>query len=82
MLYVDLDQFKVVNDTFGHTAGDALLRQLSELIQANIRSTDVLARLGGDEFGILLERCSDERAIAVAEDIRGSIEGYRFEWKD
>jgi len=82
LLYVDLDQFKVVNDTFGHTAGDALLRQLSELIQANIRSTDVLARLGGDEFGILLERCSDERAIAVAEDIRGSIEGYRFEWKD
>jgi diguanylate cyclase (GGDEF)-like protein/PAS domain S-box-containing protein len=82
LLYLDLDQFKVVNDTFGHTAGDALLRQLSELIQANIRSTDMLARLGGDEFGILLERCSDERAIEVAEDIRGSIEGYRFEWKD
>jgi diguanylate cyclase (GGDEF)-like protein/PAS domain S-box-containing protein len=82
LLYVDLDQFKVVNDTFGHTAGDALLRQLSDLIQANIRSTDVLARLGGDEYGILLERCSDERAIEVAEDIRGSIEGYRFEWQD
>ena len=82
LLYLDLDQFKVVNDTFGHIAGDALLRQLSELIQANIRSTDMLARLGGDEFGILLERCSDERAIEVAEDIRGSIEGYRFEWKD
>jgi diguanylate cyclase (GGDEF)-like protein/PAS domain S-box-containing protein len=82
LLYVDLDQFKVVNDTFGHTAGDALLRQLSELIQANIRSTDLLSRLGGDEFGIFLERCSDERAIEVAEDIRGSIEGYRFEWKD
>jgi len=82
LLYVDLDQFKVVNDTFGHTAGDALLRQLSDLIQANIRSTDVMARLGGDEFGILLEQCSDERAIEVAEDIRGSIEGYRFEWKD
>ena len=82
LLYVDLDQFKVVNDTFGHTAGDALLRQLTELIQANIRSTDLLARLGGDEFGILLERCSDERAVEVAEDIRGSIEGYRFEWQD
>ena len=81
-MYVDLDQFKVVNDTFGHTAGDALLRQLSELIQANIRSTDVLGRLGGDEFGILLECCSDERAIKVAEDIRRSIEGYRFQWKD
>ena len=82
LLYLDLDQFKVVNDTFGHTAGDALLRQLSEQIQSNIRSTDLLARLGGDEFGILLERCSDERAIEVAEDIRGAIEGYRFEWQD
>lgn len=82
LLYVDLDQFKVVNDTFGHTAGDALLSQLSEQIQARIRSTDLLARLGGDEFGILLERCSDERAIEVAESIRGAIEGYRFEWQD
>ena len=82
LLYVDLDQFKVVNDTFGHTAGDALLRQLSETIQTQIRSTDVLARLGGDEFGILLERCSKERAIEVAESIRGEIEGYRFEWQD
>ena len=82
LLYVDLDQFKVVNDTFGHTAGDALLRQLSEQIQTKIRSSDLLSRLGGDEFGILLERCSEERAIEVAEDIRGSIEGYRFEWQD
>lgn len=82
LLYVDLDQFKVVNDTFGHTAGDALLRQLSEQIQAKIRSTDLLARLGGDEFGILIKRCDQERAIAVAEAIRGSIEGYRFEWQD
>ncbi len=82
LLYVDLDQFKVVNDTFGHTAGDALLRQLSEQIQSKIRSTDLLARLGGDEFAILLERCSDERAIEVAEAIRGAIEGYRFEWQD
>ena len=82
LLYIDLDQFKVVNDTFGHTAGDALLRQLSDIIQTKIRSTDVLARLGGDEFGILLERCSQERAVEVAEAIRGTIEGYRFEWQD
>jgi diguanylate cyclase (GGDEF)-like protein/PAS domain S-box-containing protein len=82
LLYIDLDQFKVVNDTFGHTAGDELLRQLSDLVQSNIRSTDLLARLGGDEFAILLERCSEERAMEVAEGIRGSIEGYRFEWQD
>ncbi|MGI9248496.1 MAG: PAS domain S-box protein, partial [Woeseiaceae bacterium] len=82
LLYLDLDQFKVVNDTFGHIAGDALLRQLTELIQANIRSTDVLSRLGGDQFGILLERCDEHRAIEVAESIRGSVEGYRFEWQE
>ncbi|MDJ0699727.1 MAG: EAL domain-containing protein [Woeseiaceae bacterium] len=82
LLYIDLDQFKVVNDTFGHVAGDALLKQLSELIQKSIRSTDILARLSGDEFGVLVERCDDERAIEVAEAIRGSIEDYRFEWQE
>ena len=82
LLYLDLDQFKVVNDTFGHTAGDSLLRQLAELVHSKIRSTDVLARLGGDEFGILLDRCGEERAIEVAESIRGAIEGIRFDWQD
>jgi diguanylate cyclase (GGDEF)-like protein/PAS domain S-box-containing protein len=82
LLYLDLDQFKVVNDTFGHTAGDALLRRLSEIVHTKIRSTDVLARLGGDEFGILLERCNEKRALEVAESIRGAIEGFRFEWQD
>ncbi len=82
LLYLDLDQFKVVNDTFGHTAGDSLLRQLAELVHSKIRSTDVLARLGGDEFGIMLERCSEQRAIEVAESIRGAIEGYRFDWQN
>ena len=82
LLYLDLDQFKVVNDTFGHTAGDELLLQVSELLQGNIRSTDVLARLGGDEFGILLERCNRERAMEVAEAIRSAIEEYRFEWQE
>ena len=82
LLYLDLDQFKVVNDTFGHTAGDELLRQITELVQANIRSTDTLARLGGDEFGIMLERCDENRAMEVAEAIRMAIESYRFNWKE
>jgi diguanylate cyclase (GGDEF)-like protein/PAS domain S-box-containing protein len=82
LLYLDLDQFKVVNDTFGHTAGDELLRQITEVVQANIRSTDIVARLGGDEFGILLERCTEERAVEVAEAIRGAVEAHRFNWKE
>ena len=82
LLYLDIDQFKVVNDTFGHIAGDALLKRIAEIVHSNIRSTDVLARLSGDEFGILLERCSEERAMEVAETIRGAVEGYRFEWQD
>lgn len=82
LLYLDLDQFKVVNDTFGHIAGDELLRQIAELVKANIRSTDIVARLGGDEFGILLERCTEERAVEVAEAIRGAIEAHRFTWQE
>ena len=81
MLYLDLDQFKVVNDTSGHNAGDELLRQISELVQKNIRSTDTVARLGGDEFGVLLERCAEDRALDVAEAIRATIEEYRFNWQ-
>ena len=82
LLYIDLDQFKVVNDTFGHTAGDELLRQVMEVIQSNIRSTDILARLGGDEFGILLERCQGDQAMEIAEAIRAAIEAFRFTWQD
>ena len=82
LLYLDLDQFKVVNDTFGHIAGDTLLRCLADIVQAQIRSTDLLARLGADEFGILLERCSEKRALKVAEDIRAAVEAFRFDWQD
>ena len=82
LVYLDLDQFKVVNDTFGHTAGDELLRQLADIVRSKIRSDDTFARLGGDEFGILLKRCGQQRAMQVAETIRGAIEGYRFEWQE
>ena len=82
LLYLDLDQFKVVNDTFGHAAGDSLLKLIAAIVHSQIRTTDVLARLGGDEFAIMLERCSEARAVKVAEAIRGAVEGYRFEWQD
>ena len=78
--YLDLDQFKLVNDTCGHSAGDELLRQVVEEIKANLRSDDTIARLGGDEFGILLRSCSRDDGIRVAEGIREAIQDYRFSW--
>ena len=80
LLYVDLDQFKVVNDTCGHGAGDRLLRDITSLLQTRVRASDTIARLGGDEFGLLLERCSLEQAERVADSIRQAIHGYRFLW--
>ena len=82
LCYMDLDQFKIVNDTCGHAAGDELLRQLSKLLQTRIRSTDVLARLGGDEFGLLLHGCPLEEALPVADSMRALVEGFRFSWQD
>jgi diguanylate cyclase (GGDEF)-like protein/PAS domain S-box-containing protein len=78
--YLDLDQFKLVNDTAGHVAGDEVLRQLGPELQHTIRNTDALARLGGDEFGVLLRGCSTEDAIAVADKMRRAIEKYPFVW--
>ena len=80
LLYVDLDQFKIVNDTCGHSAGDRLLRDITSLLQTRVRASDTIARLGGDEFGLLLERCSVEQAERVADSIRHAIHGYRFLW--
>ena len=82
LCYIDLDQFKIVNDTCGHMAGDELLRQLSVLLQDCIRGGDILARLGGDEFGVLLENCPLPRAVQVAEKIRQRVKDYRFAWQD
>ncbi len=82
VLYLDLDQFKIVNDTCGHVAGDELLRQLSELLGARIRETDTLARLGGDEFCVLLEQCPLENARRLAEELRQTVFDFRFAWQD
>ncbi|MEO1300266.1 MAG: diguanylate cyclase [Cyanobacteria bacterium J06636_16] len=82
LCYLDLDQFKVVNDTCGHIAGDELLRQISRLLKVNIRATDILARLGGDEFGILLKQCPLQRAELIAEKLRETVQNFRFLWQD
>ena len=82
LCYVDLDQFKIVNDTCGHIAGDELLRQLGELLKSCIREGDILARLGGDEFGLLLENCAITRAAQVADKMRQSVKDYRFVWQE
>ncbi len=82
LVYVDLDQFKVINDTCGHTAGDHLLRELSNLLKEKVRGTDTLARLGGDEFGLLLANCPREKALSIAQDMLETIKNFRFEWED
>jgi diguanylate cyclase (GGDEF)-like protein/PAS domain S-box-containing protein len=80
LLYIDLDQFKVVNDTCGHQAGDRLLRDVTGLLQARVRASDTIARLGGDEFGVLLEGCTVDQSTRIAEGVRQAIRDYRFVW--
>jgi diguanylate cyclase (GGDEF)-like protein/PAS domain S-box-containing protein len=82
LCYLDLDQFKIVNDSCGHSAGDALLGQLGALLKAKIRWRDTLARLGGDEFGVLLESCSLDEAMKTAEVLRVAISEFKFMWDD
>ncbi|MEK9133677.1 MAG: EAL domain-containing protein, partial [Pseudomonadota bacterium] len=81
LLYLDLDQFKIVNDTCGHIAGDELLKQLANHMQKEIRASDVLARLGGDEFGVVLEDCSVDKAKQIADLLRQSVKDFRFLWE-
>jgi diguanylate cyclase (GGDEF)-like protein len=80
LMFLDLDQFKVVNDTCGHAAGDQLLKQMSDLLQENLRTGGLLARLGGDEFGVLLEDCDANSAAGIAERLRLAVQELRFVW--
>ena len=82
LCYMDLDRFKVVNDTCGHVAGDELLKQLATRMRASIREADVLARLGGDEFGLLLEGCHLDKARDVAANLLRMVSEFRFVWAD
>jgi len=82
LCYLDLDQFKVVNDTCGHLAGDELLRQLSDLLKAHIRHQDLVARLGGDEFGVVMNNCTLSQAFQASENLRSVISDFHFAWED
>ncbi|MDQ3582234.1 MAG: EAL domain-containing protein [Pseudomonadota bacterium] len=81
LLYLDLDQFKLVNDTAGHRAGDELLRQLAAVLEAKTRKRDTLARLGGDEFGVLLEHCAPEQALRIARGLVQAVQEFDFVWE-
>ncbi len=82
LLYLDLDQFKIVNDTCGHVAGDELLRQLTARLAEKMRCSDSLGRLGGDEFGLLLENCPLDKAAEMAEMLRSTVAQFRFMWEN
>ena len=82
LCYIDLDRFKIVNDTCGHSAGDALLGQVGALLKSKVRWRDTLARLGGDEFAVLLESCSLDEAMRTAEVLREAVRNFRFTWED
>ncbi len=82
LCYLDLDRFKVVNDTSGHLAGDAMLREVAKLLKEAVRDSDTVARLGGDEFGMLLVGCPLDKARQIADDVCRTVADYRFVWKD
>ncbi len=82
MCYLDLDQFKIVNDTCGHSAGDELLRQLAQNLASEVRGINTIGRLGGDEFGLLIKKCSISEATRVAKGISDCIKDFRFVWND
>ena len=79
-LLVDLDQFKVINESCGHHAGDELLRQIARLVEAKVRAYDIVARMGGDEFAIMLKNCGSDGAMSIANSILDAIRAFRFVW--
>lgn len=79
---LDLDRFKIINDTCGHAAGDELLRQITKLLNKRVRTSDIFARVGGDEFGLLFRRCSIDIAQTIANQLRQQIEDFRFVWEN
>jgi len=78
LLYIDLDQFKIVNDACGHAVGDLLLQQVGEVLRSCVRAGDTLARLGGDEFGVILAHCDSDAALRIGQDMCDRIEEFRF----
>ncbi len=82
LCYLDLDRFKVVNDTCGHTAGDNMLREVATIIKDAVRDSDTAGRIGGDEFALLLVGCPLEKARQIADDVVRAVDDYRFVWKD
>ncbi|MDB6098261.1 MAG: hypothetical protein JWN58_964 [Gammaproteobacteria bacterium] len=82
LCYLDLDHFKVVNDTCGHTAGDNMLREIASLIKDTVRDSDTVGRIGGDEFALLLVGCPLEKARQIADNVVRSVNDFRFVWKD
>jgi len=82
LLYIDLDQFHIVNDTCGHAGGDVLLQLLTRMLLTHLRDSDLLARLGGDELGVLLPHCPPERAMLLADTLRRAVRDFDFTWED
>jgi diguanylate cyclase (GGDEF)-like protein/PAS domain S-box-containing protein len=82
LCYLDLDRFKVVNDTCGHTAGDNMLREIATIIKEAVRDSDTVGRIGGDEFALLLVGCPLEKARQIADDVVRAVNDFRFVWKD
>ncbi len=82
LLFIDLDRFKVINDTSGHVAGDQILRSAASILQNTLRKNDLLARLGGDEFGVLLTNCDLDKGLEIANNLREAIDSHSFKWGD